>query len=743
MMPAARSIIRLRREFMMKKLSNIALACMTAFAVSADDTLEKRPKVGLALGGGGALGIAHIGVLRVLEEQNIPIDYIAGTSMGSIIGGLYANGMSPDEIEEFLLGLDWNEVMTDETPRRELAFRRKLEDQRYLLEVGLGLRGIKMGTGMAAGQKFNNLLELQTMRTAALTDFDELPIPFRAVSTDLLSGKPYVIDHGSLAHAMRASMAVPGAFTAVEIDGRLMVDGGIVDNLPVDVVRSMGADIVIAVDVGAKNDAVDPEELQSIAGVLGRTYTIMRRPGQLESLKRADIGLQPDLDEFTASQFARVTELVEQGSICAEAHLSSLEKLRVDADRYAAFLARQRRAPPGDIRIAEITVSGNERVAEKSIQGRIRSGTGGLFDEKAMQLDLMRIYGIGEFEQVMFQLDQTTNGMGTLNYNVTEKAWGPTYLAFGLYLSSDFSNDTDWGILINLTRRSINGLGAEWRNELELGSTQGVLTEFYQPLEHRGYLFVAPTAGYKSEFQDVYDHHDHIAEYSVESLQVKFDLGVQLRRFAELRVGPAVGNYQGAVEIGLAGLPDFDDDYAAMQGSLIVDRKDSTYFPRKGYYFAAEGFFPIEEWGSDQSYSRLEVDCSVSHSIQDHTLEAGVQLGSDLGTDLPAYAQFALGGPGSFSGLAAYQFRGSALGVFSLGYRYRLLELPSQLGQGIYALSRFDAGNVWENQFAAEDLRCGFGCGIGADTEFGPCYLTYGLAEGGYQSVYFSLGSEF
>jgi NTE family protein len=702
-----------------------------------------RPKIGLALGGGGALGMAHIGVLRILEEQRIPIDYIAGTSMGAVIGGLYANGMSPDEIEAFLQGLDWNEVLTDATPRRELAFRRKQEDQRYLLEVGLGRSGIKMGTGMSAGQKFNNLLELQTMRSASITDFNQLPIPFRAVSTDLLSGKPYVIDHGNLALAMRASMAVPGAFTAVEIDGRLMVDGGIVDNLPVDVVRSMGADIVIAVDVGAKSDKVDPDELKSIAGVLSRTYMIMRRPGQLESFEKADIGLQPDMDEFSASEFARVTELVEQGSICALEHLPSLGKLSVDPESYTEFLEQQRLAPPGDVRIDEITISGNDRVAGKAIEGRIRSKTGVPFDEKAMQLDLMRIYGIGEFEQVLFQLEQKTNDTAVLNYSMLEKAWGPLYLALGLHLRSDFENDTSWGVLLNLTRRSINRLGAEWRNELKIGNSQGALSEFYQPLDYGGVMFVAPEVSYLSEPQDVYDNHDHIAEYNVKNLMAKFDFGLQLRRYAELRVGPAVGNYDGDVEIGLAGLPEFDDDYVAMQGSLIIDRKDRTYFPREGYYFSTYGLFPREQWGGDVSFDRLSVDFSVTESFSDHTLEARLNYGSDLGGGLPVYAQFPLGGLQSFSGLSKYQFRGSTLGVFSLGYRYRLIELPSQLGRGVYTITRYDTGNAWDGNVDLNDIRHGFGIGIGADTIIGPCYLVYGVANGGYQSVYFSLGGAF
>jgi NTE family protein len=415
-----------------KRIALIPVLFIACCIRSYGQESSSRPKIGLVLGGGGALGISHVGVLRVLEEQRVPIDYICGTSMGAIIAGLYASGMSPDEIEAFLSGLDWNEVMTDDTPRRELFYRRKLEDQRYLLTMGVGRKGLKMGTGMAAGQKFNNLLQLQVQRSATITDFNQLSIPYRAVATDLQSGGAYVMDHGNLAKAMRASMAVPGAFTAVEIDGHLLVDGGIVNNLPVDVAKAMGADIIIAVDVGAASDNVDPEKLKSIAGILGRTYAIAQRPEQVEQFKRADIGLQPELADFTASQFARVSELIPKGEAAARTKIAEFQKLGVDAEAYNAYLAGHRRANPTDVRIDSVEVSGQSRVSEKSIRGRIQSKPGETFDAKTMQLDLMRIYGIGDFEQVLYRLDQKDEGSGTLNYVATEDPRGPLYLNVGL-----------------------------------------------------------------------------------------------------------------------------------------------------------------------------------------------------------------------------------------------------------------------------------------------------------------------
>ena len=702
-----------------------------------------RPKVGLVLGGGGALGLAHIGVLKVLEEQRIPIDFIGGTSMGSIIAGFYASGMSPGEMQTWLESLDWDEVMSDATPRQELDFRRKLDDQRYLFEMGLNFKGPKMGTGLAAGQKFNNLLQLVTLRSADITNFDRLPVPYRAVATDLQSGTALILDHGNLATAMRASMAVPGVFTAVELDGRKLVDGGIVDNLPVDVVRAMGADIIIAVDVGADADKVDPASLNSLGGILSRTYTIAQRPGQIEQFKRADIGIQPVLAGLTASDFDRVAEFVPKGAAAAQGKAQDLSRLAVTEEEYAKFLAKQRRAKPEGIVIDEVAVTGNQRVGEGAIRGRIRSRPGAPFDERSMQLDLMRIYGLGEFEQVLFRLDPAAEGRRILRYDVKEKSWGPLYLGLGLNLRSDFEQDTEWAMLLNVTRRSLNALGAEWRNEIGLGSRQSVLSEFYQPLDAGGLLFLAPTVEYGSETEAVYAEDDHVADYDKQTLEGRLDFGVQLRRYAELRAGPVWGTGKASVETGATNLPTFDENYAGWRVGLIVDRQDRTLFAREGFYFETQGLFARESMGGDVDFDKVEGVFRKYQSFGDHTVTLGLQAGTSLDSDLPGYAQFKLGGPFGFAGLAEGQFRGAYLGVASLGYCYRLLQLPSQLGKGIYAVTRFDAGNVWPDEFDTGEVRYGGLVGLGADLAIGPLYVAYGRADEGYDCFYFSLGTVF
>lgn len=747
-MPTGESSQRRRPRTVLRQVLALVVMC---FAVSeaadpgglpAAETTE-RPRIGLALGGGGALGFAHIGVLKVLEEHRIPVDFIAGTSMGSIVAGLYASGMSPDEMQVFLEGLDWNDVMSDATPRQELYFRRKQDDQRYLFEIGLNFDGPVVGTGMAAGQKFSNLMQFVTLRTASVTHFDHLPIPYRAVATDLETGEAYVIGRGNLARAMRASMAVPGAFTPVELDGHLLVDGGVVNNLPVDVVRAMGADIIIAVDVGSTSDIVERGKLKTLGGILGRTYAIAQRPNSIGQLRLAEIGIQPALEGFTASQFNRVAELIPRGTAAAEEKVAELSELSVSPEVYAGFLARQRRAAPGVMEIDRIGVAGQQRVSEDVIRGRIRSRSGEPFNEQSVNLDLMRIYGIGEFEQVLFRLEEDSGGERVLHYDVKEKAWGPLYLAYGLRLQSDFDKDAQWAMLLNVTRRSINALGAEWRNEMEVGSVQELLSEFYQPLDTGGVFFVAPKLEYRSEIERVYEEDDHIADYDVRRLEGRLDFGIQLRRYAELRVGPVWGTGRARVETGTADLPEFDEDYAGWSVGGIVDRQDRTLFAREGYYVEVEGLFADRGIGGEVDFNKLTGVLRHQQSFGDHTLTLGLQGGTSLGSELPGYAQFTLGGPLGFAGLAEGQFRGSYLGVASLGYRYRMVELPAQLGRGVYLLARLDAGNVWQDEVDTGDLRFGSALGIGADTSLGPLYLAYGAADGGYGRYYLSLGTSF
>ena len=684
-------------------------------------------------------------MLEELEAQRIPIDCIAGTSMGAIIGGLYASGMPVEEMRATLESLDWAYIMSDETPRRELFFRRKADDQRYLLEVGVGRQGVKIAPGLAAGQKFGNLMEFLTLRASGAADFDQLPIPFRAVATDLESGRPYVIGSGHLPQAMRASMAVPGAFTPVTIDGRTLVDGGVVNNLPVDVAEAMGADIVIAVDVGASAARFDETDLRSLTGILARTYAIAQRPEQERMYRRAAIGIQPDLEGFKATQFERAAEFAARGAEACRAQSAALARLALGPEEYAARQARRHRRNPESALIEAIDVSGNERVSEALIHGRIRTRPGTLAEREGVRLDLLRIYGIGEFEQVMFRLHPGESGASRLEFEVQEKPWGPTYLQFGFRLHSDFDSDARWAMLLGLRRLSLNRLGAEWRLEGFIGDERALHSEFYQPLDYGGFLFVAPVVAIRSELQNIYQDDHRIAEYEVNTSIGRLDLGLQWRQHAELRFGPFWGAAAAEIDTGSAPLPREDDGLSGFEFSLAADRLDHGQFARQGSCLRIDGQFARRGLGGEASYSRLAALWQGAHSFGAHTLTASARVGSGLGESLPGYAQFTAGGVHGFAGLAEDELRGDELAIGSLGYRYRLLTLPSSMGRAVYAFARVDYGSLWEADKAVEwsDARAGGLLALGADTGFGVMLLGIGAAEEASERVYFTLGSSF
>ena len=727
------------RGMAMLSAGYLLVCCLSAPAEAV------RPKVGLVLGGGGALGEAHVGVLRAFEEMQIPIDYIGGTSMGAIISGLYAAGMSPAEIEEFLRSQDWWDVLNDRTPRRELEFRRKKDDQRYFIELGWR-HGLRIGRGAAAGQKFSNILQTETLRSLTITNFNDLPVPFRAVATDLRSGERVVLDHGNLATAMRASMAVPGVFTPVDWEGRILVDGGVVDNIPVDVVRQMGADIIIAVDVGGSEASAQQQgSLDSLGQVLSQTYNIMHRPSQEAQLKRADMIITPDLTSFTASDFQRVAKIVPRGSEAAWAMRDRLKDYSVDEETFRAYLRRQRRARPRSIPVSQVVLAGNNRVDSRVARGRVRSKAGEPLDLHQVNLDLLHLYGLGEFEQVLYRIHPATGGSNTLEYVMLEKITGPNYIHVGLRLRSDFDQDAAWGLLLNVRKASINRLGGEWENELEMGSRYRVLSEFYQPLNFAGYLFIVPSVEYRKDVQGIYSNAGRVAEYDVRTMELRGDVGVQLRHYAELRAGPLWRYVKADVRTGEPGLPDVDEHEGGWFVRLAADRLDQPVFSRKGYALQLQAEFIEEAMGNSSSYEKFAASYRQFFSFGDHTLALNLSAGTDRDTGLPAYNQFILGGESSFAGLAEGELRGDKFSVAGLSYRYRLMRLPPSLGKAVYTMLRFDTGNIWSapEDIDLKDLRYGGGIGLGADTVIGPVYVGYGMADRGATSFYFSLGSIF
>jgi NTE family protein len=460
---------------------------------NADNTAQKsRPKIGLALSGGGARGAAHIGVLKVLEENNIPIDYIAGTSMGSIVGGLYATGMSPDEILEAIESIDWDGVFDDLPARDERSFRRKRDDDLYLIKIkpGIDKDGLKLPAGVVQGQKIDLALTRFTRHVAKIESFDDYPIPYRAVASDIVTGEAVVLDSGNLAHSIRASMSVPAAFAPMVIDGRQLVDGGIANNLPIDVVRSMGADIVIAVDISTP--LLTEEEVKSVLSITVQLTGILTRRNaeeQIATLTDDDVLLIPDLGDITSADFVRAAEAVPTGRAAAEASIGSLRRYSLPADEYADYRAGvvepDYTAPVIDF----VRLDNQSRIQDSMLAYRVyNSKVGEPLSIEAVERDVGRIYGLELFKNVGYKVVEEKDQTG-LEFYVQERPWGPTYLQLGAEYDSNNDGDNKFNLGFSTLHTGLNASRGELRLGAQIGEEPGLLADYHQPFGDRGMWF--------------------------------------------------------------------------------------------------------------------------------------------------------------------------------------------------------------------------------------------------------------
>ncbi len=702
---------------------------------------SSRPKIGLALSGGGVRGFAHVGVLEVLEEMRVPIDYIAGTSMGAIIGGLYASGLSPEQIRAVVLGLDWNDLFNDRPPRRDLWFRRKEDDTSDLVKLEMGLKNgrLLLPRGLVAGQKIGYALETLTLNAANVREFNRLPIPFRAVATDLVTGEMVVLERGNLGDAMRASMSVPGAVAPSEIDGRLLVDGGLVRNLPVDVARAMGADVVIAVD--ASTPLLSREALRSLSDVTLQVTGMLTHQNVEEQIKKADVAIVPDLGMTSVTDYAKSADILELGKAAARAQRDALVSYALPEPESKERLARLRAPLTGLPHVDAVTVEGAARVDRRIIKRRVKTRAGGPLDLDVLKGDLARIYELGDFERVDYELAEG-GGRTRLVIRAREKSWGPNFVRFGVNLRNDFQGDTDFNVVSRLTMTRLDPLGAEWRSDVQFGETRRISSEFYQPLDFSGVLFVAPSLDYVNSTVGVFDGENKIAEYETREISGSFALGAQLGRYGETRIGVLRGRVRARPSVGSPDLPLLAVPTAAYAARVLIDRLDDPNFPSQGRRALLDVYLARRDLGSDVSYDRVLGSIVQIYSRGRHHVFLGLDGGTDLGTDLPFYDEFPVGGLFSLSGFKEGQLRGQVFGVARSGYYRRSGRLSGVFGRGIYLGGWLEAGNAWASSrdVGVNDLRYAATLVLGVDTYFGPLFLGYGHADGGHDAFYLSMG---
>ncbi|MBT8144697.1 MAG: patatin-like phospholipase family protein [Gammaproteobacteria bacterium] len=702
---------------------------------------ESRPRVGLVLSGGGARGAAHVGVLQALEDLRIPVDVVAGTSMGALVGGLYAAGKQPAELAALVETIDWDEVLSDKPARSRLSFRRKQDDRDFLIDfdLGVGADGLSLPRGLLQGQKLNLLLRSQTLAVTGTSDFSELPTPFSAVATNIETGEAVILNSGELPLAMRASMAVPGVFAPVEIDGQLLVDGGIANNMPIDVARAMGADIVIAVDVQYPLDNRD--DLRSAVDITNQLITIVvmrEAEKQLATLRADDILIVPPLSGIGSSAFERTVDAMRLGYEAAINDLQPRSSLALEPGAYQQYVAgrkAEREHPP----IEYIIVEGDGRLESQVLAQRLGLATGPL-DVAQLEAGIAELYGLDTFEIIDYRLQQQ-NGRYGLAIDATDKGWGPDYINLGTRLVDDLEGSSRYTIGLRYTRTAVNGLGAEWRSDVQVGTNPRLATEFYQPLDRGWRYFIAPSIALERFEVDSFSGEQRVADFFVTTASGQLDFGRAFGNWGELRLGLQRTTGRISRRTGLLEAPSSFDNGAFIAG-FRVDTLDDASFPRRGWQSSLEWQGFRTDLGSRSNGDRIEIAASYALTRGKSTFRWSQRAGSNLDGDGELQNTFSLGGLFNLSGLRNGQLRGQHYAISDLVY-YRRMEPAFTLP--FYAGASLELGNTWErsSQISADNAIFAGSLFIGVDTFAGPLYLAWGVAEDGQSAAYFVLGPRF
>jgi NTE family protein len=706
-----------------------------------------RPRIGLVLGGGGARGIAHISVLRTLEQLHVPIDCIAGTSMGSLIGAMYASGMSVDDIQKTVETMDWPRLFDDKLARPDRSFRRKRDDELVISQPGIGIssKGLKITSGLITGESILLTFERMVEPVSTIEDFDQLPIPFRAVAADINDGSVVVIKGGDLAMAMRASMSIPGAFPPVIADGKVLVDGGIASNLPVEVLRGMGADIIIAVDVGTPLSEITPQSsLLSLTDQLTGLLTVGNSKRSIATLGGRDVLITPPLgDRVATADFGKSKEALAIGMEGVEPVRERLAQLGVSDEAFAqnrSIRVGRQSAPPT---IEFVRLDNQTRYRDSLVLSRINVPLGKPLDSADLERQMHELYGYNTLSQSTYEVLTQDDGKTGVVLHLREKNQGPNYLETGLSMNSDFQGRFDFNFRVGVLRSPINDTGGEVRTMLQLGDETQLFGEYYQPFGASGRFLFATRAQYDDRKINQYDADGHkLAEFGVKQVGLQVGVGREFGNYGAITVGLQRYTGHGEILVGDPSVPSFDFDTGNIYLDTTIDRVDNFYFPRDGYVVRSRYTLSRTGLGADVDFGQYDFDGIVARSFGPHAFQVGLRYHVTTSGVAPLQSLYRAGGFSRLAGFAPNELTGQDYGLVMGGYSYQLGEV---FGQKALVGGTLEYGNAWQHRsdmsFANSILNGSLF--IGADTWLGPIMLGIGAREGGHTSVFMTLGQRF
>ena len=706
-----------------------------------------RPKTCLVLGGGGARGAAHIGVLKVLEREHVPIDCIAGTSMGAIVGGMYAAGYHADEIEAILRDIDWRDMFQDDPPRVELPMRRKEDELRFLGGIELGLRDgrIALPRGVIQGQKLQLLLRRLLLSTMDTDDFDLLPISFRSVATDITSGERVVFDRGDLAMAIRASMSVPAAFAPIHYRGHFLVDGGITDNVPIDVARALGAARLIVVNVSEPLTAED--KLDSPFAIANQMLTAMMKresDQQLRTLAADDVLLTPDLGDFSSADFDRAAQAIAAGERAATIALARIRPDAADDAEYALFAAQHRVRAFDPPLIAFLDVLHNRSRTADYVEQRLSGVVGKPLDVQQLERSIGQAYGEGSYERITWGVEQR-DGQAGLAVQPVDKGWGPNFLRLGLRLSDNFNGRNSYQLFGEANFTGLDSRGGESRNRVQLGQVTELYSEFLQPFGARGEFYVAPYLQYKAfNFPVGAGTQVDFAEFRRKRALAALETGWTPNASWQLSGALEYGRDAARLRVGSPEFPGASSNFGGVLLRAVYDDLDNAGFPSHGSRVDVSQEVLLTQLGSTDAarISRLHWDSAFSSGANNWLLGANLSASAGAGRDQQLAAFSPLGGLTNLSGYTENQLFATQTALVRAVYYRRLTDAQALFSVPVYLGGSLEGGGVWNDRRQVGTNLSGAGSVFfGVDTLLGPIFLGYGYAQGGHNALYLTFGS--
>jgi NTE family protein len=702
-----------------------------------------RPKIGLALEGGGALGEAHVGVLKWFEEHHIPIDYLAGTSMGGLAGGMYATGKSPDELRDILKNADWPKLLAGGTPYEDLSFRRKEDARAVPNSVTIGLKhGATFPQGLNTGHQINLLIDRETLDYSNISSFDDLPIPFRCVSTELVSGKPYIFENGSLSDAMRATMSIPGVFAPVRQGNKIFVDGGLLDNLPTDVVRKMGADVVIAVHL--QISAASAKDIQSAFGVLGRSVELVIAETEIRGMAGADLIVNADVEKFSSTDYKKSDELIQQGYDAAQAKAQILQGYALDDAAWAQYQQEKmsrRHAAPGTPEF--IRVQGADPEGALNIERYLESQLGKPLNTQALDELLTRLAGVGRYDSVTYSVVTQGDKSGLL-IKVHEKTYAPPFLLPSVAIDGSEPQDVDFTMGARITAMDVWGYRSEWRTDLQFGARYSIATELYRPFQPLGRLFFAPYLNAGQTNFKVYKEDDPQAIYRLDTVLTGLDLGYSSGRFSELRIGYGIGYQDYTLRLGKPQFANTNGRLGAIHLRYVLDHTNEAVIPTKGVFLNTKFDWYDTTPLTPTTYPSLEQLLQYFQPVSSSgSLYLIAEGGSTFGRTRLGTPAFFLGGVGRLSAYGLNELIGNQYFLGRTGYLHKVFQLPPFVGKQVYATGFAEVGKMYGDQFRPPKLSGDFAGGLLAETFFGPILIGGSVGDTGHSKWFFQLGRVF